>query len=896
MRKTLTCLFWLGLLLQNSGYSQSKISVKGLVKDRAGNLVPFATLYTKLTDSSSITAFGSSNDQGYFAFEAPDQPNFLVFASAIGYEIQKINVRNNSQKTLEINFTLAPKDFILNEVVVRGSNKVIQTKDTVSFKADQYRDSTERNLEELLAKIPGLDVDKNTGAISVQGQPIKKILVDGDDLTGRNYQLLSKNMGADVVDKIQVIDRFTENKLLKGLKRTDDKVLNITLKENRKKLLFGNVSGGFGNDKRTNNSLNLFGFYKKLKTITFGNYNNTGHASTAGRMSGIDFKEDTESDNLRSLLKSTNANLIDIGRMPSVALSSQTSRFNNASLGSTHFVIRPKETVYVKGALTFSHDNAKSFVDNNFVYLLKDSVFTLSEQNTITQKPTILEGHLEAQFDLSEKSLLRYKSDFRKSMFSNHSATIANQNFINNTQKSNVLAFANTLDFTRRISDYHALTFNLTTIQDRNRQSLQLTQSLVRSASFLPEPFDALYQNIAKPMQYYAAAAQWLLAKNTLKLSSYVGVVAKNESLGSDLHSAFQNNSYASSDSLQNDLDLQQKNYYTGLNLKEEWFGFEVFADISGGFYHTAISGRANESSLYALPVVGLKRSLKEKHHFFSTYAYNFALPQSVDLSEGFVLTDYRSISRGSALYIQQYSHTAIFNYKFGNFADEFLWHLNIVHTTNSKGYRSNFLINSDFNISEKVENNLSNKNTIVSGSIEKYMPSLHMRLKLRPSVGLGSYPNTLNGSDIRQTNSLNPKLDISLRSAYLKWFNFHLGSTLSQSRISTQSKDLKTNVKNQSVGAFADFYMKFRGKISARISNEVFYFKPQNAKAQKYYFVNATVSSEIIETKLSATLSVQNILNTKQFITPYITDFSTQTNSTKLLPRYVLLELNYRF
>jgi CarboxypepD_reg-like domain len=886
----ITCLY------AHKSYSQSQVLINGIVRDITDNLVPFANIYTKQNDTSSIIAFGSSNDKGYFSFETTNHNSFVVFASAMGYETKSIKIENNNQNPLEINFILTPKEFILKETIVRGSNKIIQKSDTITFNADRFRDSTERNLEELLAKIPGLDVDKNTGVITVQGQPIKKILIDGDDLTGRNYQLMSKNMAADVVDKIQVIDRFTENKLLKGLKRSDDKVINITLKENRKKLLFGNVLGGIGNDERTNNSLNLFGFYKKLKTVSFGNFNTIGQISTADRMLGTDFKEDTESENLRSLLKSRNNTIIDIGRTPSVSLNSQSVRFNKAALGSTHFVVWPTESISLKGALTFSHDRVKSFINNDFVFLLKDSIFKLSEKNNIIRQPTVWEGHLDAQFDLNSKSLLRYKGDFRKSFSTNTSTTQANNNLLDNKLNNNGLSFSNTLDFTHRINDYHALTFNVTAIQDDNSQILYLSQNQPRITPSVSKPFDALSQRIETPLQYYAATAQWLFARNTLKLSHYLGAVLRNEDLNTALMSSYLNNATILPDSFRNKLNLSQKNYYIGINVKEEWLGFQFFSDISGGFHSNNISARVNQSSFYALPTIGFKRGIKEKHNFFGTYAYNYALPQSVDLSNGFILTDYRSMNIGSQFFIPQYSHTAIFNYKYGNFADEFLWHFNILHTSNSKGYRSNFNINADFNISDKVENNFTNKNTIISGSIEKYMSKFYMRLKIRPSIVLGNYPNTLNGSDIRNTNAINSQFDISLRSAYLKWFNFHIGSTLNQSNITTQLGDAKSEVKNHSIGSFVDFYLKFNSKINAKIENEVFYFKQQNANSQKYYFVNANLSYDIIKTKLSASLSAKNILNTNEFINSYVSDFSTQINRIQLLPRYVLLELNYRF
>jgi hypothetical protein len=874
----------------------AQIVLRGYVKDSIGEPLEFVNIFTQENDSSSIIAFGTSDDKGYFSFETPTLSQFVIKASALGYATKAIDIRNNNKTVLEVNFILSSKEYILKETVVRGSNKVLLRSDTITFNADKYRDSTERNLEELLAKIPGLDVDKNTGVISVQGQPIKKILIDGDDLTGRNYQLMSQNMSADVVDKIQVIDKFTENKLLKGLKRSDDKVINITLKEGRKKLLFGNALVAVSNDERTNNSFNLFGFFNKLKTISFGNFNTIGQLSTADRLIDTDFKEDTESENQRSLLKSHNTSLIDIGRTPSVSLNSQSVRFNRAVFGSTHFTIRPTESLSLKGAFTFTQDRVRSFINNEFNYIFRDSSFRLDEQNSIERKPTVIEGHLEAQLDLSSKSLMRYKGDFRKSFATNTAQTIANNNAIDNTLTTQSLSFANALDFTHRINNYQAITANVTIINEDNSQSLKIAQKQPRVTPSVFLLADAFFQEVEKPLQYYTLNGQWLYSKNTMKLSTYMGIVFRKENFVTSLNSQYQSRTLLLSDTFQNNLPYYQKNYYIGLNFKEEWLGIQWFSDLSGGSHQSSITDKIDKTAFYILPTLGFKRKIKDKHAIFGTYAHNYALPQAVDLSNGYVLTDYRSLERGGRFYIPANSNTAILNYTYGNFSDEFLAHLNILHTSNIKGYRENISINNDFNVSDKVENSFNNRNTIISGSIERYIPQIYVRLKIRPTLVFGNYPNTLNGSDIRNTNTENRQLDISLRSAYLKWFNFHIGTTFNQSIIKTNIGDINNAVKNYSIGSFCDFYLRFNDRFNAKIENEIFYFKQQTSTIQKYYFINASANYDIIKTKLLASLTAKNLLNTNEFINSFVTDYSTQINKIQLLPRYILLEVNFRF
>ncbi|NJN34482.1 MAG: carboxypeptidase-like regulatory domain-containing protein, partial [Saprospiraceae bacterium] len=180
--------------------------------------LPFINIVTQANDSSSILTFSNTDTEGVFEIDLPSAKTFVIRAAALGFEAK--NIRLNAENLPEnLVFILSPKELLLKEAVVTASSKVIERNDTTTFKADAFRDSTERNLEQLLAKLPGVEVDKNTGQIFVQGKPIKKIFIEGDDLTGRNYQLMSQNLAADVVDKIQIIDRFTENKLLKGLKK-----------------------------------------------------------------------------------------------------------------------------------------------------------------------------------------------------------------------------------------------------------------------------------------------------------------------------------------------------------------------------------------------------------------------------------------------------------------------------------------------------------------------------------------------------------------------------------------------------------------------------------------------------------------------------------------------------
>lgn len=874
---------------------KAQLILRGYAYDTLGNPLPFVNILTQQNDSSSIIAFTFTNEKGYFSFTTSRPQTLVVKATLLGFQAEPF-IFNEKDKIPEIlNFKFSPYNFVLKEAIVRANGRIIEKSDTTTFRADAFRDSTERNLEELLAKLPGVEVDRITGVISVQGKPIKKILIEGDDLTGKNYQLMSKNMTADVVDKIQIIDKFNENKLLKGIRRGDEKAINIILKEDKKKLLFGNIVTGFGNDKRTNNSLNLFGFYKKLKTVSFGNYNTIGQLSISDRMLGQDFKEIGDAQTGQSLINERSTPIFNANNTPSVSLGSQHIRFNKAALGSIHFVIRPNENISLNGAMTLSQDQNTIYSDNTFGYLLRDSVFNLSEKNEFLRKPLVFESQLAFQTDLSDKSILRYIVLYRKTDVENTTSTAANLNRINSVLKNKGHYLNNALDFTHRINEHKALTINAIFNTETTNNMFDLIQTDTRKFPTSDQPFKTLNQNNHQPLQYAAISSQLYFTKDKQRVKAGIGFVNRQEELISILKA----DDKILNERFKNQLELNQNNYFTNLNIRNEWQKIEFFGDISSGFYQTILmttpSVKTSKSGFYALPTMGIRKE-KERQTLFGTYSFNIKLPQIVDRNTGLILTDYRSLKRGTSIFVPSNSHTVIGNYTHGKFADEFMYYVNFVGSTTARGYRNDLFINNDFNVSENVENDLSNSTLNLSVGIEKYFSKLYARLKIRPHFAQNTYQNRLNNSDFRRTNFLSKSVDIIMRSAFLKWFNYHIGTTLTQNNVKTTTGADKTTTKNQSIGSFLDLYCRATTRFNARVENEYFYFNQTSSTTRSYYFLNVSCDYDILPTRLTISLSGRNLLNTKNFITSYISDISTNINSVRLLPRYILLETNWRF
>ncbi len=890
-------LFILSLL--GSIICQGQLIVRGGVVDSLQKPLPFANVYAYEPGNKTIIAFTTTDNSGRFELEISSEKTITVEASLLGYAPEQKTFEAGAPVPAFVQFVLSPRSIELKEAVVTASGvRVIERSDTITFRADAYRDSTERNLEELLAKLPGVSVDEKSGIISVRGQPIKKILVEGDDLTGRNYQLISKNINADIIDKIQIIDRFEENRLLRGLRNSEDKVINITLKE--KELLFGNAIVGFGNDNRTKNSLNLFNFYDKIKIFTFGSFNTTGQESDADRLSDSDQNEETEAQRQRALLKPDDSSFIQIDRAPNVDLGSQNIRFNRAAMLSSLFSTHPRQNLSLKGGITFANDRQRLFVNNDWRFRLPDSNFVLIERNEWTRRPEVWQGRLEALWDISTFSSLRYFTKWQSIRMRDAAFTDANQNIIQNNLKNNYTSWQHIVDYTWRLNDHNALMINAAYLQTDNSQDFGLKQTQARRLPFTQQEFTAFEQIIETPAQFLSANAQILHSRNGKKIAFHTGMVKQRQSLGTTLIlSDTSRKILPLTADFNNNTSFVQTNYYSGINTALRKKNTDFLADISGGYFkldriQELPSLNISKEQFYFLPTVGFKREWK-KSTLFGTYAYNIALPQLVDVADGYVATDYRTLQRGSWLFIPANSHTAILNYTRGGFSDNFMFYTNIIGTTTDRGYRKDWRINADFNVEDNVENNFQNKSIVWAGGFEYFSAALSTRFKLRPRTVFSTFQNTLNKESLRNTSSFTNTVDFVARSALLKWFSYHLGATLTFSDVYTSVEGTKVINRNQSIGSFLDIHLNF-SKLFINLENEIFYFKPSKGLPQQYAFFNASARYNLIPNKLGIILNARNLSNTRNFVNAFVNDLAVNINEARLLPRYVLLEVDFKF
>lgn len=259
-------------------------ALNGLVKD--GSNLPLPSAQVMLRHGEAIKAFAMTGADGTFTLDltAADSDSSIVEIRYFGYAPRRIALKEIDLKEVLV-VILEGQGVELNEVVVSAAAlPKISKGDTLIYRTDAYRDGSEKKIEEVIAKLPGVEVDED-GSIKVKGKPLDRILVDGEDLFDKNYTLLSRNVPADLVDRIDIISNYQQDVLIGDLSTESEIVLNLNLDPEKKRPVFGEVSGQLGNNTTRAAHGNFFHFGKKTKAVNFSDYGTLGSSSSVGDMS-----------------------------------------------------------------------------------------------------------------------------------------------------------------------------------------------------------------------------------------------------------------------------------------------------------------------------------------------------------------------------------------------------------------------------------------------------------------------------------------------------------------------------------------------------------------------------------------------------------------------------------
>lgn len=335
--------------------SIAQIKIQGVVKDSIGEPLELANVIAINQETSALESYGITNDKGKYILSLGKNAKYKLQVSYIGMKsFEEIITTNEDDINKDITLVA---DNALDAVELTYEMPVTVKGDTLIYNADSFKNGSERKLEDVIEKLPGVEINED-GQIEVEGKVVNKLMVNGKDFFDGDTKLATKNIPSSAVDKIQVLRNYSEVGQLSSVTNNQDNVaMNIKLKKGKENFWFGNVTVGGGSSTDEELYLaqpKLFYYSPKFSLNFIGDLNNTGEVALTRRdIRGFGGGFTVPSNN-----SGTSINLGDNG------LGFLTSQ-NNAidvenKLGATNFSYSPNKALDISGFAIYNSSRIAS--------------------------------------------------------------------------------------------------------------------------------------------------------------------------------------------------------------------------------------------------------------------------------------------------------------------------------------------------------------------------------------------------------------------------------------------------------------------------------------------------------------------------------------------------------
>ena len=268
------------LLLSLTSYGQVKL--EGIVKDSLKAPLESASLVAIDQKTNNLESYVITDINGKYKLNLKNNSNYKIQVSYIG--LRTINETLDTKKIDILKDFVLRSDIALDEVIVKMP--VVVRGDTLIYDADSFKNGSERKLEDIIDKLPGVEINES-GQIEVEGKVVNKLMVNGKDFFDGDTKIGTKNIPSSAVDKIQVLRNYAEVGQLSGVRNNQNNfAINIKLKQGKESFWFGNVTAGAGDSPDEKLYLvqpKLFYYNPKYSINFISDLNNIGEVALSRR-------------------------------------------------------------------------------------------------------------------------------------------------------------------------------------------------------------------------------------------------------------------------------------------------------------------------------------------------------------------------------------------------------------------------------------------------------------------------------------------------------------------------------------------------------------------------------------------------------------------------------------
>jgi hypothetical protein len=860
-------------------------NISGQVKSIDGDILNAVLLFRESSSLKPLKEYAYVHN-GFFSKQLQNTYDTLyIEVKSQGYNNETLKIENlKKDKTYYYNFVLTKiKQYELEEVIIVSKKKRFEVKvDTISFNVSRYIDGSERKIEEIISKLPGIEVNEQSGEIKYKGKSVETVTLDGDNLFGFNYTLGTKNINVDMVEQIEAIDNYAENPLLKGIDQGGKVSLNLKLKQGKIDLS-GNLdfgSGYFNTDNQSFNvGSNILGITKNYKSFATLSYNNVGVNQTPFDYFSFSYNlEQQKEQNLfaEKIIPETRfSNLLEDKRV----------NINNQLFGNYNAIFKINPKLSVKTNLYYLKDRitTNQFFENKFE--INNENFTTSDNTFITKKPQQYRGDLEIKYNTSKSSLLEYNLRIRKENIETPTTVVQNQTDEFTTfLKTEDFYLKQDLLFTKKISKKNALQLSL----------FHSLNDLFQRYTIKPSLFNDISVNDVQESHFRKT---FLEGKAT-----YLGSSKKDKytfTVGANLNtSPFNSRLFNSEETAsENSFDYTQTNIFnTGIyNINRgDWQISPSYAVrfLNQNLNQNIVNQKQSKVNFIFEPTLKMKYTLNSVSFLTGNLGYN----QNTNAEQYFFLNQIlinnrTSIKNLPSLKLQKSQRYSLLYFN-NDLYNQFLFNANV----SFKRLTGNFFTNSNITAyTTQIEYFFlpqDNSNWNMNLQVSKYIPFIESTIKLTSNYSTSNFKNIVNNSDLRQNQNQFFSNAFFWKTAFDIPINFENNFTWQYS-----------NSKSKNQQAFVNNFRKNNFRIIVNPNKKWFfilstdYYLPDTNKSNEYFlFLDATLRHRPKNKKWEASLEYRNITNENNFEQIQTSDISTTIFRSNILPMYFLVNLTWNF
>ncbi|WP_338876325.1 hypothetical protein WBJ53_11820 [Spirosoma sp. SC4-14] len=867
--------------LQPYYYTFAQTTLNGHVVSLAAQQ-PIESAYVTVCHlpDSLVVAFARTNAYGVFNLTFTPEAGQVYFLRVSHISYRQVNVPLSADIHLPMKVEMEAGSLILNEVQVSAKVSVREKGDSTRYKVDAFRNGSEQTLEEVLKKMPNIRVDDN-GDIYFKNKRVDKVFIDGDDLAGNTYQLATRSINPAVLNEVQAIENFSENKLLRKIEQGNQTVLNLAVKDDRKSLLFGMIDAVAG-PQRYNGVGNLFSYSKKIKAFAVLSGNNTGIR-----------RLDLTDANATVLTDERPATELLIRPFTQTAqpfprhLNSPLENLNHEQVGTFNVAVNPTKALKITANLSLLRDRVQAGRLQGY-QLISDTPVAYQQADTLQQQPSLVHLKLQINYDLSARTSFLYRGVVGEKTIDLQQIT----QFITGVQAdrfpqqftNRLTDYRHFIEFTRKINDHQALVVSgqvtRTYLSEQYAARLNPFLALAVFGDSLTNE-QAFTQQVGQTNQLAAIQVRWLYGTKTRKFEQQLGFQ----------HNAFDaliQQQNASSSLTNQPLHMDRQTIYSRTSGKLIWPKCEISGYVQlGQVWNVLDKEPGNRSPLQANLTTSYK--INRLSQLVLSYDHQAMPVVNTYLIHAPIITDFRTAQQGNKGLLFDVRDQLSLSYLFSDIAYRKMTLLTSLFASRSASFwnLADLSFTSDYTLARLI--NTPNVYTVGGiGSLEKLVYPLSGNIRVLINALSNQGLQQINGVS-RKVNTFVPTATIKYISAFTSPFNVDMGLTYTHTALSVSQE-------NQT---FRQQFTIWNGSVQLVFREKLYQLgatiEGNRIQQNNYLFLKAN-ASYVFSPKLSLKLDIMNLQNQTTYQQVTISPATYSVGRFPLLPRMVLAGVRLSF